>query len=77
VTRTEIASYLAQIVAGLNDDEALVLTRIAERLAKGRRNYGPLGIARDPRDFVVEAHEEFLDAAVYGAIIVERARRVG
>jgi hypothetical protein len=75
MTRSEIDSYLAQLLGSLNDDEALVLTRIAERLAKGRRGYGALGLDGDRRNFAIEMHEELLDAAVYGAMLVEQTRR--
>ena len=53
-------------VEHLGRDEVRVLTRIAERLARGRRAYGPLHLATDPRTFrSKEAREELEDALVY------------
>ena len=53
-------------VDNLGRDEVRVLTRIAERLALGRRAYGPLDLATDPRTFrSKEAREELEDALVY------------
>jgi hypothetical protein len=37
------------------------------RLRAGRRDYGPLRINTDPRDWMSEMVEELVDAAVYGA----------
>lgn len=56
------------VIGYLNADEMRVLLEIAKRLRMGQEQYGALDIADDPRDFVKEAHEEFLDAAVYLAI---------
>jgi hypothetical protein len=38
---------------------------VADRLEVGRREYGPLRVADDPRDWQREALEELADAAVY------------
>jgi hypothetical protein len=61
-----IANVLA-ILGALGTDEVRVLLRIARRLAAGRRSYGLLDIARDPRDFQREAREELEDFLVYTA----------
>lgn len=51
----------------LGPDEAEVLALVAERLAMGRRQYGELRPATDPRDFGREALEEAADGLVYVA----------
>ena len=63
-----ITTRLIDTICKLNRDEMRVLLEIAERLLHGQRQYGPLELARDRRDWKREAHEEFLDAAVYLAI---------
>ena len=45
--------------------EARVVRLVAERLAQGRREYGPLDPEGDRRDWLAEATEELLDAVVY------------
>ena len=52
---------------GLGPDEGDVLALVAERLAMGRRAYGELHLATDPRDFRREALEEAADGLVYVA----------
>lgn len=60
----------------LNDDELEVLAVVAERLAgEGRRQYGPLELVNDTRDFHAEALDEVADAAVYAACALVRERR--
>jgi hypothetical protein len=51
-------------------DEMAVLQMIADRLSLGRRSYGPLHIATDPRDWHREALEELLDATIYQAVAI-------
>lgn len=65
---------LEQIAALLGEDERRVLTEIALRLEVGAAQYGALDIARDRRQWSTEASEEFMDAAVYLAIAMLRAR---
>jgi hypothetical protein len=61
----------------LGRDEVRVLTRIAERLKAGRRQYGPLHLASDTRTFRgVEAREELEDALVYLACAWLKAEEV-
>lgn len=57
----------------LGPDEAEVLALVAERLAKGRRQYGELHPATDPRRFEREALEEAADGLVYVAAALVRA----
>ena len=59
---------LEEITAGLGPDELRVLVLIAERLARGRSQYGKLRIESDSRDWSREAREEALDLCVYSAI---------
>jgi hypothetical protein len=59
-----------RILAALDElgaDEADVLALVAERLAMGRRTYGELRPATDPRSFEREALEEAADGLVYVA----------
>jgi hypothetical protein len=58
----------------LGEQERAVVLAIAERLAMGRRQYGPLDVAGDPRDWRKEASEEALDCAVYLACEVMRGK---
>ena len=57
----------------MSRDEERVLKFIKERLDKGRRDYGPLELKNDDRDFLMELAEELADALVY--IGAEMARR--
>lgn len=59
---------LETVWARLGDDERRVLMAIAARLVRGAEQYGRLDVATDRRDWVHEAHEEFLDGCVYLAI---------
>lgn len=56
---------LKAIVDTLGADEVRVLVAIAQRLATGRKAYGPLDIRGDARDLKREAIDEALDLAVY------------
>jgi hypothetical protein len=55
--------------ANLEPDALRVLCRIAERLAMGRHQYGPLQLATDRRDWREEAAQELLDGCVYLAAL--------
>lgn len=70
--RASIHSKLKEL--GL--DELRVVEAIADRLAMGQRQYGPLNIEGDPRSWRKEAGEEALDLSVYQAcdLLRERAR---
>ncbi len=59
------AGELAEVAAGLGDDERRVLLAIARRLAIGRKAYGPLDVQGDRRDWRSEGAEELLDGCVY------------
>jgi len=59
-------AVLDGVVRSLGRDEIRVLTRIAARLEVGQRQYGPLLLANDVREFRdKEAREEVEDALVY------------
>lgn len=64
---------LLSLIDQLGSDELRVLTRIAERLVVGSKQYGRLDIAADRRDWDEEARQEALDLAVYAAIGLEKA----
>lgn len=61
-------SEIEQIFQRLNIDEQTVLLELARRLEQGRTTYAPLNMATDKRDMVEEAHQEFLDGAIYLAV---------
>jgi hypothetical protein len=63
-----IYGRLGELIADMNQDELRVMLRIAERLTMGRRQYGPLELAGDKRDWRAEGAEELLDGTVYFAI---------
>jgi hypothetical protein len=62
---------------GLNRDEYAVavevLAQVTTRLRTGAKEYGPLALETDKRDWVHEANKEAIDGAVYHAM--ERIRR--
>ncbi|MFN8626029.1 MAG: hypothetical protein U0587_08625 [Candidatus Binatia bacterium] len=58
---------LHTVAEQLGAAELRVLLLVAERLLLGRRQYGNLDPATDPRDFRRECFEELADAAVYMA----------
>lgn len=66
---------IAEAASILGADELEVLAIVAERLADGRRRYGELRPATDPRDFGTEALEEIADALVYAAAGLIRDRQ--
>ena len=59
---------LSEVVPRLGADELRVLALIASRLDLGRRLYGRLDVATDPRDWAREAGEEAADLLVYRTI---------
>jgi hypothetical protein len=63
------------VVIAPSPDEQAVGALVRERLALGRKAYGPLELAGDSRDFEAEAVEELLDATVYLACALIRRRR--
>ena len=69
---TVMRNELISMVQCLEDDSVRVILAIAQRLKMGREQYGDLHIARDPRDWTKEAHEEALDLAAYLAIATLR-----
>lgn len=59
-------------------DERRVVLFIAERLLRGQRDhYGKLRLADDPRNWEIEAAEEYADASVYLACAVLARSRPG
>lgn len=71
---TSPAEEIAALLPDLNDDEQRVLLTIAKRLAMGRKQYGALDLATDPRTWTNEAYEEALDMSNYLAMaLVKRA----
>lgn len=62
---TPLDVQIADVVKGLNDDEKRVLCWLAQRIAAGRREYGPLDLATDSRDWRSEQAFELADWVVY------------
>lgn len=58
---------LVAVLGELEHDEARVLVFLAQRLLEGRRRYGALDLANDPRDWRREQAEECADLLAYGA----------
>jgi hypothetical protein len=65
---TAPAPQLFVDVHGLEPDAIRVVERIVERLRMGQRQYGPLDLATNPRNWKAEAAEELLDATAYFAM---------
>lgn len=59
-----LANHLACFTHGLNQEERLVVERVADRLRKGRREHGPWMVNKEI-DYTKEITEELLDAIVY------------
>jgi hypothetical protein len=68
VEQTPGSRRLLELAAHLRGDELGVLVLVAERLVKGRAQYGTLRVATDNRSFPNEALEEVADALVYAAV---------
>lgn len=64
----EIVEEIRSLLDPASDDERRVILYITRRLmTKGRKNYGPLDVRADDRDFGHEMSEEAIDALVYWA----------
>ena len=67
---------LCELARAMEPDALEVLYGIAQRLTCGRREYGDLDLATNPRNWTHEELEELFDAVVYRrmrAIVAERA----
>lgn len=74
--RIELESILEQ----LNDDERNVVLgvalKVARRVHMGRRQYGPLNLATDRRNWMDEIEAELLDGNIYVEFeAIKRSRR--
>ena len=67
MTDTDGFDRLLALAHRLDGDELAVLLLVAERLVRGREQYGILHVATDRRCFPVEALEEAADGLVYAA----------
>ena len=64
--RTAKLSLLADMALAMNEDELDVLLEVAQGcISVGRKNYGPLKLSGDERDFVRETAEEIRDGLFY------------
>ena len=68
----EYWAQLLECVNKLGVDERRVLLLQAQRLAKGKPEYGELVLATDSRNFCREAAEEVLDMGQYLSILLLR-----
>lgn len=71
---TDRRELVAVDVTGLGADEIRVVEAVIARIRLGMERYGPLDIARNPKDWRKEASEEFLDGAIYLAMQAIRER---
>ena len=69
-----IVSVMREITA-LNDDELAVVHGVIEGLVRGRKQYGPLVVDSDERDWAAECFAEQRDAAIYACIGLIKAKR--
>ncbi len=69
-TDQAVRDEIADTLDDLSGDELLVIRRIVDRIAMGRKQYGELRLAGDKRDWDEEALAEICDLAVYAAIRV-------
>ncbi len=65
---------LTTIAEQLGAAELSVLLLVAERLLEGRRRYGALNLATDPRDWQAEGLAEILDCVCYLSCALLRGR---
>lgn len=76
---SEDLDAFAALLDGLNGDERAVVLDVAMRSVRkviaGRLKYGPMDLARDPRDWLEEASQEADDLANYYAM-ARRQRHV-
>jgi hypothetical protein len=68
---------LLELAEQLGPDEQALLLLIAERLTRGRQQYGTLHVATDRRCFPQEALEEAADGLVYTAVALLRGKDGG
>jgi hypothetical protein len=72
-----VTRRLLELAEQLGSDEQAVLLLIAERMTRGRQQYGTLHVAIDRRCFPQEALEEAADGLVYAAVALMRGRDGG
>lgn len=68
LTTDQYIRRMAELAIDASPDHLRVLVAIAERMARGNRDYGPLDIATNPRNWDTEMREELLDCIVYATI---------
>lgn len=68
-----VAIDVREFFAGWSVDELDVLGWVADRLNKGREDYGSLDLEADARDWLREAQEEATDLVAYAAIAAIKA----
>jgi hypothetical protein len=73
VSTTTLQTRLAILVRDMPERELQLLCAIAERVARGLKQYGPFQ-PDDKRDWVEETIEEHLDASVYLTLELMRVK---
>jgi hypothetical protein len=79
MTDADWRDRLGQVQSALpkcSHDELEAIALVVERVGQGRRQYGPLEMATDNRDWATEALEEAVDGLFYQAILLINIRRV-
>jgi len=77
LTTRQLVDGIAARLLLLSPDAIRGFERVLERMEKGEREYGPLDITADRRDWRLESIEELLDLCVYrGLSLVGAASRV-
>lgn len=67
MNRDFVRDRLIDELAFLEVDELRTLLYLAKRLTMGQRQYGPLSLAEDKRDWRKERRDELADAVIYTA----------
>jgi len=75
VIRTDHEGEIHRLLGECSDDEVRVIHAILRRVHRARREYGPLRLGTDARDFRHEAACEAFDAMFYVAIEDVRRQR--
>lgn len=73
--RANIWDAISEACSSLSRDELAVIAEVAQRMLRGKQQYGTLDLARDERDFVGEARAEVYDLLAYVAMDSLRGRR--
>ena len=65
---------LVSRIEALRGDEQAIVESLLDRLARGRKDYGPWHV-NDGRDYSIEMFEEIIDALHYCAASIVKIRK--